>query len=238
MWWRAKWGTFSIAYGKKAQRLKLSDCVVFFDFDNTITRFDVICDVLERFSVDQKWVPLENAWQAGRIGSKECLKGQLRSVRLTKKEMRRYLSTVPIDPAFSPLVEWLKKNKIRPVILSDSFSFFIKEILKNHGIRGVKVYCNELRFSGNRLIPSFPYRSKACPRCAHCKKQRLLDPQWRGKITVYIGDGLSDVCPARQADLLFAKDHLLDYCRKNRVPCVAFKNLKDVQHSLRGRRFK
>ncbi len=237
MWWRAKWGAFSIAYGKKAQRLKLSDCVVFFDFDNTITRFDVICDVLERFSVDQKWIPIENAWQAGRIGSKECLKGQLRSVRLTKKEMRRYLSTVPIDPYFSQLVELLKKNKVQPVILSDSFSFFIKEILKNHGIKGVRVYCNELSFSGNRLLPSFPYQSQDCPRCAHCKKQHLLDERWRSKVIVYIGDGLSDVCPARQADLVFAKKVLLGYCRKNKIPCVAFKNLRDVHRSLR-RRFK
>jgi len=220
---------------KKARNLKLSDCVVFFDFDNTITRFDVILDVLERFSVDRKWVALENAWRAGRIGSKECLKGQLQSVRLTKEEMRRYLSTVPIDPYFGRFVEWLKENKIRPTILSDSFSFFIKEILKSHGIRGVRVYCNELGFSGNRLFPSFPYHAQGCLRCAHCKKQHLLNDRWRDKIVVYIGDGLSDVCPAREADIVFAKESLLAYCRENKIPCGTFRNLRGIRDSLRRR---
>ena len=217
--------------------MKLSNCAVFFDFDNTITQFDVIDDVLERFSVDRKWVALENAWKAGRIGSKECLKGQLQSVRLVKKNLRRYLLTVPIDPYFGKLVALLKENGIQPTIVSDSFSFFIKEILKNHGIKGVRVYCNELSFSGNRLLPSFPYQSRDCPRCAHCKKQHLLNDRWKSKVTVYIGDGLSDVCPSRQADLVFAKEALLGYCRKNKIPCVAFKNLRDVHRSLR-RRFK
>jgi len=226
-------GTSSISrVGVRAGKMRLSDCAVFFDFDNTITRFDVIDDVLERFSVDRKWLALEEAWKAGRIGSKECLEGQLRSVRATKKEMRRYLSTVPIDPSFSRLVALLKKNKIRPTILSDSFTFFIKEILKNHGIAGVKVYCNELTFSKSVLSPLFPF-ANGCARCAHCKKQHLLDRRWKNKIIVYVGDGLSDVCPAEHADVVFAKESLLRHCRRNKIPCVEFKDLRDVHHYLR-----
>jgi len=206
---------------------------VFFDFDNTITRFDVIDDMLERFSINRDWVRLEHDWKSGRIGSKECLGGQLRGVRRTKNAMQRYLSTVPIDPYFRQLVTLLKEHNIQPTILSDNFSWFIKEILKHHGIQGVEVHGNEVRFSGNRLFPSFPYHTDDCPRCAHCKKQHLLNSRWKGKILVYVGDGLSDVCPAPQADVVFAKERLLDYCRNKKIPCVAFKNLRDVDHSLR-----
>ncbi len=212
--------------------VQLSDCVVFFDFDNTVTRFDVIDDVLERFSINRDWVKLENAWKAGRIGSKECLKGQLRSVRIAKRDLRKYLSMVPIDSYFGSLVAFLKEKGIRPTILSDSFSFFIKEILKNHGIKGVKAYCNELSFSGDKLFPSFPY-ANGCSRCAHCKKQHLLGDRLSGKVIVYIGDGLSDVCPAQESDLIFAKESLLAYCRKHKIPCVAFTSLRDVYRYLR-----
>ncbi len=216
-----------------ASNLRWSDCAVFFDFDNTITRFDVIDDVLERFSINRDWVKLEKVWKAGRIGSKECLQGQLRSVRLAKNDLRRYLSTVPIDPYFGKLVGLLQAHRIRPTIVSDSFSFFIREILKHHGITGVRVYCNELRFSRGRLFPSFPYATNDCPRCAHCKKQHLLDNQLSGKMIIYVGDGLSDVCPAQHSDLVFAKESLLAYCRKNHIPHVAFASLKDVYQYLR-----
>ena len=57
--------------------------VVFFDFDNTLTSFDVLDALIERFSINEDWKALERAWQAGRIGSKECLEGQLRSIRVT-----------------------------------------------------------------------------------------------------------------------------------------------------------
>lgn len=212
--------------------LRLSDCAVFFDFDNTVTQFDVIDKILERFSSNRDWVALENAWQAGRIGSKACLEGQLHSVKVTKETLAAYLSTVPIDPSFGQLVTLCRKHGVEPVIVSDSFSFFINEILKHQKVTGLTVYANEMRFFGNRLLPSFPY-ANGCPRCAHCKKPHLLNARATGKTVIYIGDGLSDVCPSQHADLVFAKGSLLDCCREMRIPCVAFTDLGDVYDYLR-----
>lgn len=41
---------------------------IFFDFDNTITTFDTIDDMIVRFSVNDKWKKLEYDW-ANRRGS-------------------------------------------------------------------------------------------------------------------------------------------------------------------------
>ena len=69
----------------------LSNCRVFFDFDNTMTTTDVLFDVIERFSINNHWKVLEKAWLEGQIGTKECLEGQLRNVRISKK----YIISIP-----------------------------------------------------------------------------------------------------------------------------------------------
>lgn len=212
----------------------LSDCMVFFDFDNTLTLFDVLDDVIKRFAVDQEWVAFEEAWKAGEIGSHECLKGQLRSVRVTKKKLLRYLSRIKIDPHFRDFFSLLKREGIRPVILSDSFQSIIEVILKNNGIKGLKVYANRLRFNHDRLIPFFPYRNNRCGLCGHCKKKNLLKKSIRDKMIIYIGDGLSDICPAEHADLVFAKWNLLKHFRKKKRLCVAFNTIEDIHNYFRG----
>ncbi|MCX5696960.1 MAG: hypothetical protein NTU54_03145 [Candidatus Omnitrophica bacterium] len=50
---------------------RLSGYNFLFDFDNTITPFDVLDDIIEKFSVNDDWVVYEEAWRAGfanRIG--------------------------------------------------------------------------------------------------------------------------------------------------------------------------
>ena len=36
----------------------LSNCRVFFDFDNTLTQGDVLDDIIKRFSVNEEWLDL------------------------------------------------------------------------------------------------------------------------------------------------------------------------------------
>lgn len=208
--------------------------MVFFDFDNTITPFDVLDDIIERFSINKDWVVFEQAWRKGEIGSRVCLKGQLRSVRVSKKDLLRYLSKVKIDPHFPELFAMLVREGIKPVILSDNFTFIVNFILSNNGIKGTKVYANNLKFSKDRLLPGFPYINRHCLRCAHCKKKNLLKKEVQDKIIMYIGDGLSDICPAQYAHIVFAKGNLLDYFRKKRRLCVAFNSLEDIYNYFRG----
>ncbi len=213
---------------------RLSDCMVFFDFDNTITFFDVLDDIIKRFSINKDWIRFEKAWKKGKIGSKACLEGQLRSVRITKKDLSQYLTQIIVDPHFHKFFAILKREGIRPVILSDNFSFIIESILQNNGLKGIKVYANDLKFNKDRLIPSFPYTNRNCLRCAHCKKKNLFKKGIRDKIILYIGDGFSDICPAECSHLVFAKGNLLKYLRKTRRLCMAFNNLEDIENYFRG----
>jgi 2-hydroxy-3-keto-5-methylthiopentenyl-1-phosphate phosphatase len=45
---------------------------------------------------------------------------------------------------------------------------------------------------------------------------------------IYIGDGYSDRCPAMQADIVFAKDHLADLMDEKGVQYEPFESFADV----------
>ena len=207
---------------------KLKEPVIFIDFDNTITTIDVLDDMLMKFSRNDNWMKLEERWQNGEIGSRECLKGQVEGIGLTIEALDDYLATIEIDPSFKDLIKLLKSRNVKMFILSDNFEYILDRVLKNNGISDLKIYANRLEIIGDRLIPTFPLTNEDCGGCAHCKKTTLLGNVGVNSTAIYIGDGRSDVCATQSADMIFAKDYLKDYCKAKKLTHVPFKGLKDV----------
>lgn len=212
-------------YNKK---LNSNNCIVFFDFDNTITSCDVLDDMLVRFSRDNRWLELEASWRKGELSSRACLTGQLEGIRLTRKALDKYLSTIKLDRYFKRLLDLLKAKRIKTIVLSDNFDYILRRILKYNAVGNLHIYSNKLRFERDRLIPQFPYRASDCRSCAHCKRKNLLVNAGKESIIFYIGDGHSDICPAKYAHVVFAKRDLLRYFKKKKHPCFPFKNLKTI----------
>ena len=206
--------------------------VVFFDFDNTISTGDVLDSIIERFAVGDRWQELERDWQAGRISTRDCLDGQLRSLRLTWRELREHLRGVTLDPAFLPILEFLRAEQIEHLIVSDNFTVIVAEILAQQGLSGVPLYANDLLLKDGAAIPSFPHSNPDHPGCAHCKRLHLLGRP--DKFTIYVGDGRSDLCPAVIADLVFAKDSLLRDLTKMGHPCEPITDLSAVLDFLQS----
>ena len=202
--------------------------IVFFDFDNTIANIDVVDDMLERFSGDDGWKELEEKWQREEIGSRECLKGQVEGIRIEKNRLDRYLATIKIDPYFKKLLRFLKYHDIPTLIVSDNFDYMVRRILERNDITDIDIYCNKVDVSGGRLKPSFPFSNKRCGDCANCKKKHVLARKKKGALAVYIGDGKSDLCAARESDIVFAKDYLKKVFRNEKRPHVPIDGLKDV----------
>ena len=207
---------------------------VYIDFDNTVTLKDVLSQLIERFSINDDWKALEDAWELGEISAKECLIGQMKGVRIYQGELGEYLKTIEIDPYFVKLVDFLKEKGIEFSIVSDNFESMIRTILDYSDIKGVPVYANHLRIFRNRLFPSFPYENPDCGLCAHCKKVHFMqDPHSMEDPIIYVGDGQSDICPARDADIVLAKGRLLKYFKKHKLSCIEFNDLNGVYEYLK-----
>lgn len=208
---------------------QIDKCIVFIDFDNTITTRDILDDMLLRFSKDVRWAELEKEWETGKIGSRECLRRQMKGIRISKRKLDLYLSNIRLDPYFKRLAGLLNAQKIKMIVLSDNFDYILKRILRANGVRRLQVYSNKLRFNKDRLLPIFPFSHKNCRSCGHCKKKNLLANADKESIIFYIGDGHSDICPAKYADIVFAKKDLLRYLKnKKHACCLPFKSLRDI----------
>ncbi len=203
---------------------------LFFDFDNTITVGDVLDEVIARYSATDEWRDWETEWQAGRMSTMECLRRQVDNVRVSRNDLLFFVSGALIDPEFTNIVRWAASNGIELAIVSDSFSMLIREILHRRGLPELPVYANELAFSNDRPEARFPFRDPDCARCAHCKAQHLRRSV--GRTRIYVGDGLSDVCPALIADVVFAKDSLARELKQRGVPFRPFRALGDVLQFL------
>jgi HAD superfamily phosphoserine phosphatase-like hydrolase len=206
---------------RDARRLAL-----FFDFDNTITEGDVLDRVIERYSVNGDWHECEELWQAGRMTSAECLHRQVAGLRVLPEELDRFAASFEIDPYFERIVRWSERTGATLQVLSDNFRPLIAAILERHDLGHVPVFANELVFSGDQPEARFPWRDPACPRCAHCKASHVRAVN--DGITLYVGDGLSDICPSLAADIVFAKESLAADLERRGVAFHRFRALDDV----------
>jgi hypothetical protein len=86
--------------------------------------------------------------------------------------------------------------------------------------------------TNDRIEFAFPLVSEECGRCGTCKRS-LLD-RFRPDYDriIYVGDGDSDVCAARTADQIFAKEILYEKCVSNGTPCLLYDDFGDIRRSL------
>ena len=207
--------------------------VLVFDFDNTITHGDVLDQVIERFTVTDDWRRWEDAWSRGEVSTRQCLENQVAGLVASQAELLDFVADFPIDPNFETIVRWAASEQIQLIIVSDNFSCLVREILSGNVFADIPLFANKLTFSGNRPKAHFPYTSRDCARCANCKVTHFKS--FLGRNTIYVGDGLSDVCPALEADLVFAKDSLAEYLGSRDVAFQPFVSLDTVAEFLIGR---
>ena len=137
-----------------------------------------------------------------------------------------------IESTFPTFQEYCKEQNFEIYVLSDGFDFYINKILKNHRIDGLVVYSNHLEIIDDKLIPSFPHYDESSFSSANCKSNHIINHSSEDDFTVFIGDGNSDKEVVEYCDFIFAKDHLLKYCEKERITFFPFNNFEDVIKKL------
>lgn len=208
---------------------------VYLDFDNTLTPFDVVDAIIRDFSVDDEWKRIEEEWESGRIGSRECLERQFARLRVTRPALSDYLAQIPVEPALPELFAHLRARAVPFAILSDSCEWIIRRILAARGIEAPPIFANALEFDGDRLSITFPYFASICTRCGNCKTSHLMRRNRPdGTRKIYVGDGRSDVCPAGFCEVLFAKDGLYRHYAPLRPDCIQFDSLDTVLNHLKS----
>ena len=187
------------------------------DFDGTIAQDDVTDSLLLRFG-RPGWDALEADWRAGRIGSRDCMAGQVALLDCSIDELCDHLSTVVIDSYFPAFVAAVQSRGWPLTVVSDGLDFVITEVLRRHGLAALPVVANHLVADGaRRWRLEFPHARPRCvSRSGNCKCAQVpVSPDALRRKVLMIGDGVSDFCVAERCDLSFARKQLLEHCLDN-----------------------
>lgn len=206
--------------------------IIFCDFDGTITKEDTVAKLLRTFA-DEKWLYYEKLWENGQIGSKECLIGEISCIdHISEKELNNFLNNIEIDEGFIDFLNYINKKNIDLHIISDGFDLFINTILKKYNINNLKIFSNGMTLDNGKLKPFYPFVNLNCASQAGMCKCEIIRSVGKPKKIIYIGDGRSDICASKLADLLFAKGKLADYCSKQDMVFIPFRNFNNIIESF------
>ena len=196
---------------------------IYCDFDGTITKNDSVNKFFEKYTGD-KWLASEKLWIEGKISSKENAIIQVGLLNnISQKQLDDYINSIEIDDYFLEFAEYVKSKDIKLTILSDGFDIFIQNVLKRHNLV-IPYYANKLIYQNGKFNIEFPYYNKNCDKKAGmCKCSKVKE-----KSFCYIGDGTSDLCIAKKANILFASKNLHNYCEKNNINHIHFKSFCDI----------
>jgi 2-hydroxy-3-keto-5-methylthiopentenyl-1-phosphate phosphatase len=202
------------------------------DFDGTISVEDVIDSLLDRFG-RPGWEALEQDWRAGRIGSRECMSGQVGLLDMRQDELDSHLDGLWIDHAFPAFVERAAQLDTPIRVVSDGLDYAIHRILGRYGL-------DHLPLAANHLAPATPprqwqltspFQAEGC-RSGTCKCACVAQARTDRAKTLLIGDGASDFCAADRVDFVFAKHRLIEHCRASGIPYVPITGFEDALELL------
>lgn len=181
------------------------------DFDGTIIFEDTVDLLLEKYA-DAKWRVLEGQWVRGEISTQECLKEQIKLLKMDQTDLDQLIEGLTIDPYFK---DFLAASRGDVIIASDGIEYVIQKVLEKHQIRGIPIYANRLHLGPRGASLSFGVGK------THLAHQY-------GRPLILIGDGQSDLPLAEKADYVIAKATLKRLCIEKKISHFPFETFKDV----------
>ncbi len=214
---------------------KQKKALVLTDFDGTICTVDMGSSVLSHFS-KKSWDDIDREYVRGALGSREAYAAIAPSIAATSDAVCKFvLKKGKIDSHFVRFCQLAKKKGMDVKIVSDGLDFYIRTLLAKYDLADLDFYSNALTFSnGQGVAIEFPHMNALCGRCGTCKNKILHEHRLIYEQIIYVGDGHSDVCPSRFADLVFAKDVLWDKRDLlSGATYVPFETFKDVYQYIK-----
>lgn len=198
------------------------------DFDGTVSVEDVIDSLLCEYG-RPGWQELEDDWRAGRIGSRQCMKGQVELLELDRATLDAHLDGMRIDHGFAEFVQSARVADVPLRIVSDGLDYAIHRILARHQLQGLPVSANHLVATGaKQWTLESPLQAAGCTSgTCKCRFAGHADPD-PGCRVLLIGDGASDFCVANRVDFVFAKNRLVEHCRAAGIPYAAITCFEDA----------
>jgi len=207
---------------------QISTWIVFSDFDGTVTTRDTCDAVLSAFAPDT-WRELDEQFHEGLMSGRECIVRQFEGVRATTEQVQEFLrANLSIDSMFPEFIRRLEAAGVPVCVVSDGFELSARTLLEASDLGHLPLVSNRIEFSPEGARVSFPNSREECiSGGGNCKCLQVETRRGDRKVML-VGDGYSDRCVSRLADLVFAKGVLQKHCEEHAIPHVAYGDFGDV----------
>ncbi|AOM07131.1 2-hydroxy-3-keto-5-methylthiopentenyl-1-phosphate phosphatase [Bacillus cereus] len=208
---------------------------VFCDFDGTITNNDNIMSIMEKFATPEA-EEVKNKILSQELSIQEGVSQlfQLIPTNLHDDIIQFLIATAEIRSGFHEFIQFVKENNISFYVISGGMDFFVYPLLQGI-IPKEQIYCNETDFSAEFITVKWPHScDDHCQNhCGLCKSSLIRKLSDTDDFHIVIGDSITDLQAAKQADKVFARDFLITKCEENHIAYTPFETFQDVQAELK-----
>lgn len=183
---------------------------IYSDFDGTMTGQDTLVLLLDRFG---RRLPDGSDWRSIEFDPDRCeldkLQAEMDLLDCSLEEALAYLdATAVLRAGLEEFLAWVTAGNAKLHVLSGGLLPIIRRTMSRLPGAPLVLEANDLKVEAGRWIV-LPHQGKRIRGlCNHCKTRHLHESSAQGLGTVYVGDGSTDFCPSREANLVFARDSL------------------------------
>jgi len=201
------------------------------DFDGTIIRNNLSVLIREHFAPDA-WRAIETDYLEGRITVEESNRRQFALIKEPKERLQEFVRYhIDVRQGFPEFTADCEAKGNYLVIVSSGLDFYIEAVLSELGMSDTELYCGKTEFSGKGITVN--YADQNGNTIEHGFK--ISHMNWlkkRDNRIIYIGDGLSDLEAARNANYVFATGHLAVLLKEEHVSWSSFDDFLDIRNKL------
>ncbi|MEH7526263.1 2-hydroxy-3-keto-5-methylthiopentenyl-1-phosphate phosphatase [Bacillus sp. JJ1503] len=212
--------------------------VIFCDFDGTITNKDNIVNIMRQFAPPE-WDAIKDDILGQKVSIQEGVGKLFSLLPSSKKEeiISFVLKDAVIREGFAEFVQFTREANIPLYIVSGGIDFFVHPVLEAFG-PFEKIYCNEADFSGENIRIVFPHEcDDDCSNkgCGCCKPSIIRNLASGENTSIVIGDSITDLEAAKLADVVIARDYLIEKCKELNIPYEPFERFQDCIDIIESR---
>lgn len=204
------------------------DKILFIDFDGTITSEETLEGVMGLTIDPRIYKEKQQQMLSGKITLSEALHYGFGTIPSDKIDLiKSYVRKVPIRDGFTDLLSAMKEMNIPVVVISGGLKPYVEEKLKPYSNLILNIHSVDLDCSAEYMRLVSHYENDG-----EIMQKTLVMAEYQYKYAICIGDSFTDFNMAKASDLVFARDILADYLKKQNIPYEPWENFFDVRDYL------
>lgn len=209
---------------------------IFSDFDGTITTKDTGVILIDSAMGQKRRKQLDSEILNSQTTFRDAVKEMWNSVQLSSNDALELLKDVEFDPHFKEFHDWVTANQYEFHVLSSGVDVLLVHFFNKLLGTVPKLTANKIKMhSDGWEIVYFDDSDHGHDKGKHLRKLRN-DRDGDDPKIVFIGDGVSDISCAKEADILFAKrgKDLEKWCISHKVPYIAWDDFSQILSILQA----